>query len=78
MILTLILRTTGRPKFDCGIYCGIDVNIWQTIQVVLDKKLLMAADVAAWKSLKVNLICRWCATRCAKHLQRLELRIQGT
>lgn len=56
---------------DCGVYCGMEPTV-ETIQVVLEKKLLMAADRAA-KRAKVN---RSALVREAlrEHLQRIELR----
>jgi hypothetical protein len=55
----------------CGVYCGIDSTM-QIVQIVLDKKLLHAADQAA-KRTKRN---RSALVRDAlrEHLRRLELR----
>ena len=60
-----------RPQ--CGVYCGIEYSM-ETIQVVLDRKLLKAADFAA-KRYKVNrsALIRQALDRHLKYLHELEL-----
>lgn len=57
---------------ECGEYCGVEYTPMETIQIVLDKKLLLATDRAA-RSAKRN---RSALVRDAlrEHLRRLDVR----
>ena len=64
-------KYSKRPH--CGVYCGREYSM-ETIQVVLDKKLLKAADLAAKRhEMNRSALIRQALDRHLKYLHELEL-----
>ena len=63
-----LLNVAALP--DCGLYCGVESTV-ETIQVVLDKKLLQATDRAALRTKRNRSALVRDALR--EHLRRLTL-----
>ena len=60
-----------ESRFDCVIYCGVYCVHMEIVQIVLDKRLLQAADQAAKRTRKNRSALVRDALR--EHLQRLEI-----
>ena len=63
-------------KTECGVYCGYKPTM-ATIQIVLEKKLLIAADKAAKRQhMNRSALIREALQRYLQHLQELQLEEQ--
>src|SRR6267154_5723302 len=61
-----------QSRIDCGMYCVVYCGYMEIVQIVLDKRLLQAADQAARRTKKNRSALVRDALR--EHLRRLELR----